>query len=287
MSQQLGNISKALLPITLLLLSFLYLHAEQTDTLRPSQQYLNYVDIADSCMNVEDWKGAEKYITLALRTEPANPANMLLFSNLGNVRTRMQDFEGAIQAFDIALARAPKSTVILGNKASALLQAERYDEALADLSTALESDSSLIWHREVRASIYLLQNNIKAAKADYDYLLDIDNNNPDALLGKAQCLMAENLPEQALPLYTKSAELHPSQPALYSKTLCLIQLEKLSEARKSAIDTINAFPDTSVNYILLAYVNHLLHLPQESESALHIAKQMGATDKEIRQFFAN
>ena len=73
-----------------------------------AQTYIQYVDSADNYIKRENWEAAERMTIAALRLKPANKLNYLLWSNLGDIRTRQQNYEGALEAFEIALASAPR-----------------------------------------------------------------------------------------------------------------------------------------------------------------------------------
>ena len=52
---------------------------------------------------------AEKYIEQALKMEPANPHNALLFSNLGTIQRRQHRYEQALDSYTLALNIAPRA----------------------------------------------------------------------------------------------------------------------------------------------------------------------------------
>ena len=120
-----------------------------------TRTYVEYADSADRYIRNENWVDAERMIVNALRLEPANKSNYLLWSNLGIVRDRIGNTEGALQAFDIGLASAPRSTVLLANRAYTLMKTGRDKEALRDLDLALELDSTLLVPRLSRAGLHL------------------------------------------------------------------------------------------------------------------------------------
>ena len=78
-----------------------------------TKRYVELADSADYYMKRDRWRDAERVIVTALRHEPANPSNWLLWSNLGVVRTHSDDYKGAMEAYDVGLASAPESAVSL------------------------------------------------------------------------------------------------------------------------------------------------------------------------------
>ena len=132
-----------------------------------TRTYVEYADSADRYIRNENWVDAERMIVNALRLEPANKSNYLLWSNLGIVRDRIGNTEGALQAFDIGLASAPRSTVLLANRAYTLMETGRDKEALRDLDLALEIDSTMLVPRLSRAGLHLNARRLAEARKDY------------------------------------------------------------------------------------------------------------------------
>ena len=103
-----------------------------------------YAELGRQVYPQRNWVDAERMIVNALRLEPANKSNYLLWSNLGIVRDRIGNTEGALQAFDIGLASAPRSTVLLANRAYTLMKTGRDKEALRRSRPRARLDSTLL-----------------------------------------------------------------------------------------------------------------------------------------------
>lgn len=259
--------------------------AKDTKRPEPSAAYLTAVDSADVCIGAGRWGDAERYLLEALRAEPANPANMLLFSNLGVTRRSLGDIDGSILAFDAGLARSPRSTVLLANRATTLLLARRDDEALADLNLALSIDSLLVNPRLMRASLYMTRNDITRAKADFNFIVRKDSTNSEALEGMASCLMQENDIDAALEYIGKARRQHDSEQLAYRHVIALIAADRPQKARSLALEAIHDFPECAELYLALSYANRLLHLNEESESALDVALRMNVDNGLVRRFY--
>ena len=65
---------------------------------------------------------AETYIRRALKLEPANPHNALLFSNLGTIQRRQRKYEKALESYNFALNIAPRAVPILLNRATIYME---------------------------------------------------------------------------------------------------------------------------------------------------------------------
>ena len=81
---------------------------------------------------------AETYIRRALKLEPANPHNALLFSNLGTIQRRQRKYEKALESYNFALNIAPRAVPILLNRATIYMELGRNNLAQADYSLVLD-----------------------------------------------------------------------------------------------------------------------------------------------------
>ena len=100
---------------------------------------------------------SEKLFEEALKLEPANMRNSMLFSNLGTVQHRLGKIDKAIESYTLGLNLAPYSVTILLN----------------------------------RAALYLEKNLYEKAYLDYCNVIDIDRKNQEALLYRAYTLLQE------------------------------------------------------------------------------------------------
>ena len=130
--------------------------------------YVELADSADRYIRAERWQDAERVIVKALRHEPANRSNYLLWSNLGIVRERQENYPGALEAYGIGLASAPRSTMLLTNRARTYLATGQLAAARADLDSALDVDSTLQWPRKMRGVIRAALGDLDGADADLD-----------------------------------------------------------------------------------------------------------------------
>ena len=96
-----------------------------------TKRYVELADSADYYMKRDRWRDAGRA--------------MALWANPGVVRTHSDDYKGAMEAYDVGLASAPKSTVLLSNRAWTQLSFGHGDEALKDIDATLALDSLQAW----------------------------------------------------------------------------------------------------------------------------------------------
>ena len=82
------------------------------------QTYQELCDRAVTYTEQDSLLQAETYIRRALKLEPANPHNALLFSNLGTIQRRQRKYEKALESYNFALNIAPRAVPILLNRAT-------------------------------------------------------------------------------------------------------------------------------------------------------------------------
>lgn len=141
---------------------------------------------------------AQEYIRQALRLDPSNPNNALLFSNLGTIQRRQGQYDQALESYQLALNLLPMSVPILMNHATLSLELGKYDAARADYSQVIELEPH---HEEallMRAYIYMQQRVYKFARQDYDTLLRYYPLNYSGRLGLATLHQREESYEEAL-----------------------------------------------------------------------------------------
>lgn len=128
---------------------------------------------------------AERYLHEALKLDPANPHNALLFSNLGTVQRRQQRYELALESYTMALNMAPRAVSILLNRAALYLELGRNNQACADYSLALDMEPDNREALLMRAYIFQQDRDYKAARADYERLLKSSPSDYNGRLGLA------------------------------------------------------------------------------------------------------
>lgn len=139
-----------------------------------SQTYQELCDRAVTYTEQDSLPQAEDYIRRALKLEPANPHNALLFSNLGTIQRRQRQYEQALESYNFALNIAPRAVPILLNRAAIYMELGRNNLAQADYSLVLDLEKNNEEALLMRAYIYMQQREYKMAKADYERLLKVN-----------------------------------------------------------------------------------------------------------------
>lgn len=150
-----------------------------------AQSYNEIVEQAMGCMKKDSLVQAEQLFRKALKLEPNNARNALLFSNLGTVQKRLGKTDEAIESYTLALNIIPYSTAMLLNRAALYLEKDLLQKAYLDYCNVIDLVPKNQEARLFRAYIYMQRREYKEARVDYNVVLEQDVKNKTARIGLA------------------------------------------------------------------------------------------------------
>lgn len=242
--------------------------------------YVELADSADRYIRQERWSDAERVIVKALRHEPANKSNYLLWSNLGTARTEMKDYDGALEAFDIGLASAPSSTILLTNRARVYLAKGERNAAMADLDKALKADSTLQWPRKMRGLLRASGGDFEGALSDFRTYTD--RFGKDAAISEAEGDIAASRGNvtEATVRFREAYAIAPD-PQLLGKTLLTAHLYgRIEEMEDLITEGVRTYPRDGMMYLMRAMLDKAKYQNSAMEQDLKMAREFGV-DPEI------
>ena len=139
-----------------------------------AQTYQQLSEKAIECIEKDSLPQAEELLLQALKLEPKNAKNALLFSNLGLVQRRLGEFDKALESYSFALNFAPLAVPILLDRAAIYMEMGKTDRAYTDYCQVLDEDKQNKEALLMRAYIYVLRRDYPAARIDYNRLLELD-----------------------------------------------------------------------------------------------------------------
>lgn len=163
-----------------------------------AQSYEELCELSADCIERDSLDQAQAYILQALKLEPANLHNALLFSNLGTLQRRQGKYQEALESYTYALNVAPRSVPILLNRAAVYLEVGKNELSQTDCSLVLDFEPDNEEALLMRAYIYLRQRDNKLARADYERLVKAHPTSYNGRLGLATLEQKEHRYEQAL-----------------------------------------------------------------------------------------
>lgn len=165
-----------------------------------SQTYQELSERAVAATEQDSLELSKQYIGQAMRTEPANPHNALLYSNLGTIQRRQHQYEQALESYTMALNIAPRAVPILMNRAALYLELGKGELARIDYSLVLDLEKDNQEALLMRAYIYMNRRDYKFARADYEHLLKLAPQSYNGRLGLATLERKEGKYDAALVL---------------------------------------------------------------------------------------
>lgn len=258
--------------------------ADNTQT-KQSATYIQYVDSAQRFMDNSRWGDAERCLNAALRMQPANPTNPLLFSNLGVCQTELGKYGNALQSFEVALVKTPDSPKILTNRARLYLLMNREEDAIQDLNHAIRGDSILEHALLLRGSLLMKQSKLQQAQKDFETLLRNGNENATVLASLGQCAMASGDKEGAQTFFDKALTKDPTPEIYFLIALEQIQNQQYNQAEESIYQGINKYQRVGELYLVRALLHKKRFQNNDAEIDKKIAIQYGVDTQTIESFF--
>lgn len=163
-----------------------------------AQTYEELCERASVAISRDSLAQAEQYIRQALRLDPANMRNALLFANLGTVQRMRRQYKEALESYTFALNIASRNPLILLNRASLYLELGELEGARKDYALALDLQPDNKEALEMLAYIYAEQKDYKSARANYERLLQLEPQHFSGRLGLAMLSQKEGKLREAL-----------------------------------------------------------------------------------------
>ena len=180
-----------------------------------AQTYQQLSERAIDCIEKDSLPQAEELLLRALKLEPKNAKNALLFSNLGLVQRRLGEFDKALESYSFALNFAPLAVPILLDRAAIYMEMGKTDRAYTDYCQVLDGDKQNKEALLMRAYIYVLRRDYPAARIDYNRLLELDPQSYSGRLGLATLEQKEGKFREALAILNKMIVEYPEDATLY------------------------------------------------------------------------
>ncbi|MCM1517062.1 MAG: tetratricopeptide repeat protein [Pseudoflavonifractor sp.] len=237
--------------------------------------YLDLVGEADKALGQNLWQDAETIILDALDTEPSNPSNFLLLSNLGMARFNLGKDSLALEALDKAHELAPGSTVVLANRAKVLQTVGRTDDAYRDYSEIITIDSTLTEPRFMHAMLAVMRRDYLAAEDDVKVLDRLSPDGIEAPTARASLFQHTAQYDKAVSQYDILIERKPSAAYHGGRAACLLMLKRYGEAADDIAAGLRLDPDDGDLYLYRAYLHKLRYQSRDADNDLRQALRLG------------
>lgn len=179
-----------------------------------AQTYDELITRAMDAVEKDSLYQAERLFKEALRLEPSNMRNALLFSNLGTIQRRMGKNDDAVESYSLALNLTPYSVTMLLNRASLYLEMDYLDKAYVDYCNVIDLDDKNQEALRFRAYIYMRRRQYQDARNDFQRLLEAIPGEKTARIGMAMANQKLNRHRESLEEFNRLIVDYPKDASL-------------------------------------------------------------------------
>lgn len=259
---------------------------EKSDTAKvnaPSERYLQLMEQADKAIAESKWDEAEQALKEALKSEPFNPTNVLLHSNLGMV----QHYNGldslALDNLSTAHRLAPNSITVLLNRAEVLTSMQKIPEAIEDYRAAMLLDTTLVEPLFYHAMLTFNSDSIETAKRDIELLKTRFPDNEYTTLAQGTFYAYTGQFKLAIPLLNKIIAGKPTAGDYSTRAMCYLMTEQLPEASEDIARGLELDSTDGELYFYRAILNKLRYRPDDARADALKAIQFGVNPIRIKK----
>lgn len=246
----------------------------------------NYQDVADKalvCIKKDSLGQAEVLLKQAVKMEPSNSHNALLFANLGWVQHKLGKIDDALNSYKQAIDLAPNALPIILDRAAVYMEKGMAEYAYADYIKVLEQDKTNKEALQMCAYICMNQHNYKDARRYYNRLLAKYPTDENSALGLINLNQKEGRLREALDLATELITFKPSNPLFLMARANVEKDLNLSDlALLDLDDVIKINPRSIEAFILRGDIFFKLNNKQKAKEDFLKAIELGASDPNLR-----
>ncbi len=251
-----------------------------------ADDYIKYIELADEAVQKQDWDRAEALLREAMSSEPSNPQNVMLLSNVGMFQFYRGEDSLALHTLSEARAIAPASTVILNNRAKVLCQMRREDDALKDYTKVVELDSLNYDAYFNRGYILFTRGDSVGAKADFAMLERLRPNDPNTLLILAVMYSNQGNYNEAISYYNRLLKQVEKAEYYTGRAMCRLAKGDLAEASDDIGRGLELDPEDGELYYCRAYLHLLQYSEKDAKADAEKALRYGVSKQRIDELFA-
>ena len=163
--------------------------------------YDGWITASFDALDEDNNQRAEQCLKNAMRLEPANPQNGLLFVNLGTIQRRLGKLQDAEISYTCAISLLDENTVAYSTRASLYAEIEQYQKAIDDYSVVISrnpEDEDALYER---ALCRLMNNDTIGARLDLETIDKFNPKSAKSRLGMAMVYKAMGENAMAVELY--------------------------------------------------------------------------------------
>ena len=241
-----------------------------------AQTYDEYISQAMDAIETDSLAKAEMFFKEALKLEPANIKNALLFSNLGTIQRRIGKKKEALEAYSLALNLTPYSITILLNRASLYLEMDMLDKAYLDYCNVIDLDAKNKEALQFRAYVYMRRRQYLEARLDYQRLLEEEPENKTARVGIAMVNQKDKRYREALEELNRLITDYPRDVSLLKARAELeVEMNSLELALLDLEEAVRITPNDADIYVMCGEIYLTQGKKREAYAAFEKAVELG------------
>ena len=249
-----------------------------------AQTYDQWIDKSFEVIEQDSLSAAAETLKQAMRTEPANPRNFLLWSNLGTIQRRLNQKEEALQSYTAALSINPYSTTVLHNRATLYTEVDNIDKAIADYNLIILRDSLDPEARYCRGLLFIEKKDYLSAEQDFEHMLAANEKSVRGRMGYATLeKMRENYVESER-IYNYLLSELPKESALYlGRAELFYKMGKNGRAMSDINKIFNEGEPDAYTYVLRGKIKLAQFEKKAAAKDFQTALEMGYNPKRINE----
>jgi tetratricopeptide (TPR) repeat protein len=241
-----------------------------------AQSYDNLITRAMDAVEKDSLYQAENLFKQALKLEPSNMRNALLFSNLGTVQRRMGKNKEALESYSLALNLTPYSVTMLLNRGSLYLDMDHLDKAYLDYCNVIDLDAKNVEALQFRAYIYMRRRQYQDAKNDFQRLLENAPDHKAARIGMAMVNQKLQHYRESLEELNRLVVDYPKDASLLKARAELeIEMNSLEMALLDLESAAKLDPDDAEIYVMCGEIYLAQERKREAYRAFEKAIELG------------
>jgi len=219
--------------------------------------YFQCIDSAQTYIYSHDWPAAEQWLLKAFKTDPDNPGNSMVLSNIATLQRYQGRLADAVKNYSLALDMTPHAVTLLLNRAALYVEMDSVQRAIDDYERVCELD---LYNTEARYSLGVLAMERGDAKRAEDLFNEIKRINPNSgLYHEGMGLLNKHKGNytRAVELFTQVIKVQPNAQLLGNRADCYLILKRLNDAEDDIRTALDMTPDDPYLYVLRAKLNKL------------------------------
>lgn len=219
--------------------------------------YFQCIDSAQTYIYSHDWPTAEQWLLKAFKTDPDNPGNSMVLSNIATLQRYQGRLADAVKNYSLALDMTPHAVTLLLNRAALYVEMDSVQRAIDDYERVSELD---LYNTEARYSLGVLAMERGDTKRAEDLFNEIKRINPNSgLYHEGMGLLNKHKGNyaRAAELFSQVIKVQPNAQLLGNRADCYLILKRLNDAEDDIRTALDMTPDDPYLYVLRAKLNKL------------------------------